>query len=75
MWALLLPFLKGTGLKLVEWICIAAVVVFLGYASYKVFHPKPTSTEVQKATTINNYNYNCKALVGWGCGACKEAKK
>jgi hypothetical protein len=47
------------------------VVGFIIYSGWLVFHPKPTTLNSQKAETIQNYNYNCKALIGWGCGKTK----
>jgi len=35
-------------------------------------HTKPTPTSSQEATTIINNNYNCKALIGWGCNGKKQ---
>jgi hypothetical protein len=71
MWTWILSFIKGKALNLVGIIADILIVAFIGYMVWQHFHPKPTTTQNQKAETIYNYTYTCKALIGWGCGNAK----
>jgi hypothetical protein len=71
-WAWLMGLAKHAIFRTISVVCVLTVVAGIIFAVNKTFiHPKPTTSQQQKATTINNYNYNCKALIGWGCGKCK----
>jgi hypothetical protein len=73
MWASLiawlLPAAKHAVWRFVSVLCVGLVVGLLVYGGYRIINPKPTTS--QKGEIINNYNYNCKALIGWGCGKAK----
>lgn len=49
---------------------IIALIAWSVYVTVVRPHTKPTPTtsNAQTATTIVNNNYNCKSLIGWGCG-------
>jgi hypothetical protein len=50
------------------YLLITLLLLWCIYVTIIKPHTKPTPTTEQKATTIINNTFNCKALIGWGCG-------
>ena len=71
-------WLKWLGQRVAHYVIYLIITIFLGWCVYVTIikpHTKPTPTTEQKAQTIENftYNYNCKALIGFGCGGgCRK---
>jgi len=72
MWILLGKFLVS---KVSGWIAIILLIAGISWAVYVTAirpHTKPNATTSEKAETIIHNNYNCKALIGWGCNGCNK---
>jgi hypothetical protein len=72
MGVLLARFLAS---KLSGWLAVILLLGICGWGLYAgLIRPitKPNPSTKQEATTIYNNNYNCKSLIGWGCGSCKQ---
>jgi hypothetical protein len=72
MGALLAKFLAS---KFSGWLAVALLLGICGWGLYAgLIRPviKPNPSTSNKAETIYQYTYNCKALIGWGCGSCKQ---
>lgn len=67
MWGIIIKWLGHW----IVYFLLSAVVLWGLYAG--IIRPvlKPNPSTKQEATTIYNNTYNCKALIGWGCGKDK----
>ena len=61
--------------KLIFYFIICSITFAVCFGIYKKF-VQPTHSSQQKAQSITNItnNYDCKALLGFGCGGCKSKK-
>ena len=66
--------------KLSVWLAIILLLGIVGWGLYAgLIRPttKPNPSTSNKAETIYQYSYtyNCKALLNFGCGSCKQETK
>ncbi len=58
MWAWVIPFFTKHLWTIISTIADILLILYVGYCVWLQFHPKPTTTQNQRAQTINNYTVN-----------------
>lgn len=68
-------WLLWIGKRFGHWLIYIIFTAIIGWVFYAgLIRPitKPNPSTQMKAETIINNSYNCKALIGWGCGRCSK---